>query len=91
MSCPPIFDLKDRGLNTGEVSGKPTEMEYYSVRCKSLLSKHARSMIRMDRSLYYVCKQNRLITLKNCHQQKTKGLIWVSIFLFLGSGKQPLP
>ena len=44
-----IFDLKDRGLNTGEISRKLTEMGYLSVRGKPLLSKHVWSMIKKNR------------------------------------------
>ena len=44
-----IFDLKDRGLNTGEISRKLTEMGYLSVRGKTLLSKHVWSMIKKNR------------------------------------------
>ena len=43
-----IFDLKDRGLNTGEISRKLTEMGYLSVRGKTLLSKHVWSMIKKN-------------------------------------------
>ena len=44
-----IFDLKDQGLNTGEISRKLTEMGYLSVRGKPLLSKHVWSMIKKNR------------------------------------------
>ena len=44
-----IFDLKDRGFNTGEISRKLTEMGYLSVRGIPLLSKHVWSMIKKDR------------------------------------------
>ena len=62
-----IFDLKDRGMNTGEIARRLAEMGYLSVRGKSLLSKHIWSMIK---------KNSHKVKNNNQFQKKISNIYW---------------